>query len=280
LQPSYAFFKTESAEPPFVGSMLLAESLILLPFFVASLFFIEIPLKFALYVILGGTFNGVYFYCLVRAYRKADFTLVYPIARSAPVFVVTWAAMFLGVFPSGLGFVGIFAVVAGCFLLPFRSFTPGRTGLAFGNYWNRMTLWALATALMTSLYSIFDKLGVSSVPGIWGAVCYLFLEFFISMLVIFLLTHLVDKGKSPLAYFIKKPAKPLITAALCSAGYILVLLAFQTDSKVSYVVGFRQLSIVIGVIFGALFMKEKVTFPRLVGALVIFAGLLLIAVAR
>ena len=272
-------FKRECEDVSFVPSMVFAECVLLLAPFILCLILVDMPLSSLLYAVGGGIFNGLYFFCLANAYRRADFTLVYPVARSAPVFLVTWAAMLLGDIPSAMGLAGIFAVVGGCFLLPLKGLLPGRTGFSFKSYLNKTSIWALATALMTSFYSIFDKLGMRLAPGILEACYYIFCEFFISMVIVFILSRLIDREKKPLRYLAQKPIKAMLTAFFCSAGYILVLLAFQTPSKVSYVVGFRQLSIVIGVIFGGLFLNEKVTFARLVGALVIFGGLLLIAFA-
>ena len=216
----------------------------------------------------------------MSAYRLADFTFVYPVARSAPVFIVAWASIFVGDFPSAIGLCGILIVVGGCFLLPLKSFYPGRMGLSIKSYWNKATLWALATALMTSFYSLVDKRGVSIAPGVSGVFCYIFVESFATLMVLFILTVFINGEKSFLRYFRRKPSKTFLTAALCAGGYLLVLLAFQTESKVSYIVGFRQLSVVMGVVFGGLFMMEKVTWPRFFGTVVIFAGLVLIAIAK
>jgi len=275
-----ALFKGDSRDRSFAASMALAHVILTSPLFILSLFLIEMPLESILYALIGGALIGLYFFCLVRAYRQADFTLVYPVARSAPVFIVAWAAILVGGFPSATGLGGVLIVVAGCFLLPLKSFYPARMGLSVRDYWNKATLWALATALMTSFYSLADKKGVSIAPGVSGAFCYIFVESFATLMVLFILTAFVDGEKSFLRYFRKNPSKSFLTAGLCAAGYILVLLAFQTPSKVSYIVGFRQLSVVIGVLFGALFMTEKVTWPRFFGALVIFAGLVLIAIAK
>jgi drug/metabolite transporter (DMT)-like permease len=275
-----ALFKKGCPDRSFVPSMALAYVIINAPLFVLSLFLVRMPVQSVMYAIIGGTFIAFYFYALARAYRLADFTLVYPLARSAPIFMVVWVAVLSGVFPSALGLCGILAVVGGCFLLPFESFHPGRTGLSLASYWNKASLWALAAAFTTSFYSLADKKGVSLAPGIPGVFCYLFIESFATMVVLAGLAVFIDKEKAYLRYFRRNLPVTFTTAALCGIGYVLVLLAFQTESNVSYMVGFRQLSVVIGVIFGGLFMTEKVTAPRMVGALAIFAGLVIIAVAK
>lgn len=60
-------------------------------------------------------------------------------------------------------------------------------------------------------------------------------------------------------------------------GYALVLIAMAFAENVSYVVGFRQLSIPLGAIVGILVLKEPSPVPKLAGVAIMFAGLVLIA---
>ena len=48
------------------------------------------------WAILSGVIHGVYILCLSRAYNTQDISYVYPIARSAPVFVPVFAWLLLG----------------------------------------------------------------------------------------------------------------------------------------------------------------------------------------
>ena len=61
-------------------------------------------------------------------------------------------------------------------------------------------------------------------------------------------------------------------------SYGFVMVAYQF-ANVSYVVGFRQLSVVLGVGLGALVLKERITQGRAVGTAIIAIGLVLIALA-
>ena len=62
--------------------------------------------------------HTIYFVILLRGHRKADLTVVYPLARgSGPLLSSMVAILFLGEHISALGFGGIVAVVAGVFLV-------------------------------------------------------------------------------------------------------------------------------------------------------------------
>jgi uncharacterized membrane protein len=58
----------------------------------------------------------------------------------------------------------------------------------------------------------------------------------------------------------------------------LILWAYQLSPVASYIVAFRQFSIVIGAVLGFIIFKEKGVYVRLSGALLIAAGMVLIGV--
>ena len=58
------------------------------------------------------------------------------------------------------------------------------------------------------------------------------------------------------------------------------VLAAMAQAPVSYVVAAREVSVVVAAILGALVLRERHPAGRIAGAAVIFAGLVLIALAR
>ena len=62
-------------------------------------------------------------------------------------------------------------------------------------------------------------------------------------------------------------------------SYSLVLFAFRSGTS-SYIVGFRQLSIAVGVWLGWRLLNESLTPPRKLGTTLIVAGCLLVSFAR
>jgi len=69
-------------------------------------------------LLAAGVFEALYFVCLAGAYRHGNVSVVYPIARALPIFVVLAGDATLGRFPSTIAVVGLGLVAAGCFLLP------------------------------------------------------------------------------------------------------------------------------------------------------------------
>ncbi len=69
-------------------------------------------------MLVSGTLHVRYFVVLLRGYRKADLTVVYPLARgSGPLLSSLVAIVFLGERISALGLAGIAGVVGGVFLI-------------------------------------------------------------------------------------------------------------------------------------------------------------------
>jgi drug/metabolite transporter (DMT)-like permease len=70
------------------------------------------------FVVGSGIVHVLYYIALLRGYRKADLTVVYPLARgSGPLLSSLVAILVLGEQITAFGVTGIFAVVAGVFFI-------------------------------------------------------------------------------------------------------------------------------------------------------------------
>jgi len=246
------------------------------------------------FVLLGGLFEVAYFLGLSKAYARGDLSLVYPLARSAPIFVPIWATLFLKEQISLQGLTGILMVILGVFVVSIKWGTP----LLSPEWKNQPYGLALFTALASSGYSIVDKVGVRYAHPI----PYIYLEFIITWLGLGLYLLWFHR-RSPSPSQSVTPATGEIGGEIGSTGnllsktwqqnkksillvgifitlsYLLILFALQIG-KVSYVVALRQISIVFGVLLGSFSLKEKHGKTRLLGALIIWAGAALISLAR
>jgi len=236
-------------------------------------------------VLLGaGFFIGVYTRSLSAAYRLGDLTIIYPLARSAPIYVTIAAWIFLGEKTSPLGLVGIILAVLGCALLPLRHGFLRKKNFAWNHVLNVATLLAVFTALCTTGYSILDRVGMSGERfrefPVLGAFAYVYAEFTIGLFFYTLTFFPWRRSPRALKITARRHPKACITVAACNlAGYFLVLLALQT-AKAAYVVAFRQMSVALSVPAGLVFLRETENWRyRTAGALTITAGLILIGLA-
>jgi len=231
-------------------------------------------------LIVSGCFIGAYTRSLTAAYEAGDLTIVYPLARSAPIYVVLAAYLFLGESVSSQGLLGILLAVAGCALLPMRHGLFRERNIHWRHYINLATMLALVTALCTTGYSILDKVGMMRMKsfGLAGAFVYIYAEFTVSFVVYGLLL-LTGRRRPVWSTFRRYPLTSLGVAVLNLAGYLLVLAALQV-AQANYVVAFRQLSVALSVPVGILVLGERDHWRyRAAGALVIAVGLVLIGLA-
>ncbi len=245
------------------------------------------------YAMGSGVFCAFYYLFLAKGYASSDFTVVYPVARALPVVLVGLGDSALGRPPTAWGWAGILLVGVGCFLVPLRS----PRDFALERYLNRTGLWMLLTALGTVGYTLLDKAAAEIVPpGPATAARYGYAFYLASCIAYAILLRVFGMfahpkrgvaGHKPLglsSFVRRRPSSrdaigwwwPLGAGALNFGAYWLVLWAYQLSERASYIVAFRQFSIVIGVILAFLLYREQGWAIRLPATLLITAGLVII----
>lgn len=265
--------RRERAEATFMGRMLIVVVGVgFLPAIVSETLVRSLPPRAWACVLGSGVACGLYYFFLARAYASSDFTIVYPLARALPVLLVGIADVFRGRYPTLFGWLGLLLVVIGCLLTPLLSFRD----LRLSRYLNRTNLWILFTALGTVGYTLLDKIASEVVlPGPATAARYGYIFFVISYLAYALLLNRF-KGQSKESNAVGW-RDPIIGAGFNFGAYWLVLWVYQFTHRASYVVAFRQFSIVIGVLVAFAVYRERGKAVRLTGTFLITTGLVIIA---
>jgi len=112
--------------------------------------------------VLSGIIHGVYILCLSRAYSTADLSYVYPIARSAPVFVPVFAWFLLDERLSISTFLAIGLILIAIYILHFEGhLIQGFKNLVEATRHQDLR-WAFITLAMVVSYSLVDKKGMDS----------------------------------------------------------------------------------------------------------------------
>jgi drug/metabolite transporter (DMT)-like permease len=219
-------------------------------------------------IVLSALFETAYVFSLTAAYGAGDLSLVYPIARgTAPLVVTPLAVALLGENLSRPGMAGIVLVVAGIWVSHLGAGVPGQAS-------RRALFLALFTGCMTAGYSLVNKAGVTLVP----VPLYAFLVFVMNVAMIHV--ALVLTGRRPWLMRRDLPwARTVAVSLLMMAAYLGVLLA-MTKAPVAYVVAAREVSIPLAAMLGWLVLGERNSGSRLAGAVVIFAGLVVMATGR
>jgi drug/metabolite transporter (DMT)-like permease len=257
-----------------------------LPFLLYYAGFIpSVPPAVWVIVVLSGFFLAAYLEALAGAYRAGDISLAYPLARSLPVIFVFLLSLVLGktTAPGGWFLVGITLIVAGCIILPWKTFGD----FNFSRYMNLCCLLAVVAAVGVAAYTVADDLALRylrNLPGqpmspVEGTLVYMVLEGISCSLWQSLFVGISPQARQSLPEVLKSFKGP---AALTGIGiyltYGIVLISMNYVSNVSYVAAFRQLSIPIGAILGMALLKETRYLPKIVGITAIFIGLVVVGV--
>jgi drug/metabolite transporter (DMT)-like permease len=222
--------------------------------------------KFAVFSILA---EALYFITLSYAYHDNEFSLIYPIARgAAPAFLALWSFLFLGERPTVGGLIGLGLIIAGLLII-------GISTLARANV-TRLHVKGVAVAvflaMLISIYSAIDGAAVKN----GHAVAYVMTMFTLVPIPIspFILRQYA--WARLWQEFREQGFRLLLMGILGIAAYMLAVLAYSL-APLSYSGAIREVSVVFGALAGWWFLQERLGPMRVLGAIVIFAGILVIA---
>jgi len=214
--------------------------------------------------VLYHLFNG-------RAYRGGDLSVVYPLCQTSMIYVPIWGIILLRERLSLLGICGILLVIFGTYSIQLQRLSLAELVRPFRNLKSPSVRDALTAGFIYSIGSVAEKSGVGNYSPLYFT--------FIMVLIMLILMSF---------NMLRKKYRPLIGAELrehwglilCSGPIMLAsFLSFRYGlnlSPVSYAVPVRQISIVIGVLIGIIFLRESFGKIRLISSLFIMVGVALI----
>ena len=228
------------------------------------------PRSMWVFAMVSMLLEAIYFILLSNAYTDNDFSLIYPIARgTAPAFLMVWSILFLHEELTSGGMLGVGLIVCGMIVIGATSLIQARGSRVH----IKGIFIALMVALIISLYTLIDGTAVKNGSPLSYA------------LTMFMLVPIVTTTYNVHRFGWKRfvsawdgPRLPLIFAAILGVvAYLLALFAY-TIAPVSYSGAIREMSVVIGAFLGWQFLGEKMGGTRVAGAIIIFTGILTIAI--
>ena len=232
------------------------------------------PLPFRIwpYAISSALAEAGYYFALTWAYDSDDFSLIYPMARgTAPVLLVFWGTLFLGEHPRPTGLVGIALLVLGLVVVGSGGILSlqGKTQLS-----TKGILAAFCAATCISIYTAIDGAAVRFVsPTPYTVLLFFFSVIFIAPAVLWRYGR-----RAVIVEWHANWPRIILVGILCIAAYILVLQAY-TMARISYAGAAREISVVFAAFIGWRWLGESFGAVRTIGAILIFTGILVIAVA-
>ena len=210
------------------------------------------------WIVASSVLELVYFYLLTTAYRRAEMSLIYPIARGTAPVIVLIVSIAFGIAFTPLQAGGVALVGAGVVLV---------RGFRGNARWSDVAL-ALAVATSIAGYTLVDKQGVRYAEPI----TYLFL-ILVAPAVGGVLFVAARGGWARIRKAIHWQAIAAGIGTTASYGLVLIALGLAPAASVAAV---REVGVVFAVLWGALFLKEPVGPSRAVGAIVVVSGVALV----
>ena len=257
-------------------------------FCVTPVAILQLPWPFWASALCAVTADALYGLALFSAYKRMDMSIAYPIMRSLPILftMIITSCLHLGSALSVRAMAGMVIVFLGCVLMPQAKFS----GIKWSDYVNRNMFMVLLIALGTTFYTIFDSQALKVLGGTAAAqgvsapmlsLTYYGVRAVLLNAEIWGIVALTPSFRATVPECLRKHGWKLTGAGLCASGtYILVLIAMNFVTNVSYVQVFRQMALPFSVFAAVLFLKEKATWPKFVGVSLILLGLILTALPK
>ena len=241
----------------------------------------ELPPEVLLFVLGGGLFGVLGDIGLSYAYRFADISQAYPMARALPVLLTAGVTGLCGFGKPLTAFdvTGMVIIFAGCVLLPLANAEK----VNWKAFYNKGMFGILLAAIATTGYTITDSFGMQNLirftpetGNLYTAGAYSCMREITLVSGLFLYVLLFERKNLPQLGREFAKLQPYIAGIFAASAYIMILIAMAHVTNVSYVQAFRQLSLPVSVLLGILILKEKVNTGKILAVALILGGLVTI----
>lgn len=217
------------------------------------------------YIAASTVIHWFYYAFLLAAYRLGDLSQVYPIARGmAPLIVAASGWLLAGEALNPAAWAGIVLISAGIMILAFGARNGRSDAKAVGA--------ALLTGLMIASYSVVDGLGVRVADSPLGYIGWLFAA---EGCVIF---YVFYRERGRLAALPRRVYVTGLTGgAFSAAAYGMVIFA-ATLAPIGPISAVRESSVLIAALIGVVLFGERPWGMRVLSALIVVTGVLLLTV--
>lgn len=284
--------KRQGASGPVFFALVAGSATVLAaPFAIPLLVATQPPASWLGWALVSAAFHTAYMLLLQRGYRVADVGVVYPLARgTGPLLSVAGAVLLLGERPAIVTLTGAALVVAGVVVIGTASARPGAQGAGGSTErvgagaaahdaaarLRRGVIYGSAVGVSIAGYTLWDAAAVT------GAGLSPLGHFWASLALQTLMLTALALRRTPAPRILREEARrhlPVAVAVgvLSTASYLAILTAYGF-APVSVVAPARELSVVLIALAGWLLFREPHPARRLAGAVVVLAGVALLAV--
>lgn len=211
----------------------------------------------------------------VKALKLSPLSLTLPFLSLTPVFLIVNAYLILGERVSATGAAGIVLIAAGGYLLHIQEMKKGFLSPLRAITKEKGSLLMIAVAFLYSITSSLGKMAIEhSSPLFFGITYFTALTFLFTPFGFWM-------GRGHVrAFLADKKHRGMIIPGVFYAVMIITHMIAMNMTKVAYMISIKRTSLLIGVLYGYLLFKETNIRERFLGALVMFAGFVMVVSAR
>ncbi len=246
-----------------------------LPLLFVSLLFIPLPgldkyFYIAFFVSLPLEILSIILY--MKALRLSPLSLTLPFLALTPVFLIFASYFILGEKVSLRGSLGILLIASGSYTLNISKIKEGIFEPLKVITKEKGSLLMIGVALIYSITSSLGKLAIEhSSPLFFGATYFAAIVFLFTPIALY-------KGRGESWGGQRLPQALLLPGIFYSLMVVSHMVAMSL-AKVAYVISVKRMSLLIGVFYGYLFFREENIRERFLGAVLMFAGFIMVVTA-
>lgn len=222
-------------------------------------------------IIVIGVLNTVNSVLYMKALEYAPLSLVAPITALAPMFILLVAPFVNKESPGLMGIVGVCLTVVGTYLLQVSRRSEGFWVPITSLMKDRGPRLMLFLTISWGITSAYDKVAVqNSNPFFYLGVAYSIYTLALLPIVLMSKVRITQ---------VRDNVKTLAPLGLFQAASVVLQMSALPFTFAAYVVAIKNVSTVFGVLWGKVIFKEEHIRERLLGSIVILAGITLIVLS-
>lgn len=258
--------KTEDPYLVAFGRMVFAA-----PFLLPILLFIDIPRMTPIFwksIMIIAPLEIIAAFSYMKGVQISPISLSVPFMAFTPVFSLFTGFLFLNEAPTAFGILGVVIVVAGAYVLHIKNLRDGFLAPFKAIFREKGSMFVLATALIYAVTAVLGKKALLETSPMFMAAFYTPL--------VAVLTLPVAAGLSKNIKQIEHPGLLVLLGILFAASSVFHFLAIS-QANVAYMISVKRMSIIVSTVVAYFAFKEENLANHLLGALLMVAGVIVIA---
>jgi drug/metabolite transporter (DMT)-like permease len=211
----------------------------------------------------------------IKALKSSPLSLTVPFLALTPVFLIAVSYFILGEAVSVSGGAGILLIAAGSYMLNIEEFRKGPFEPFRAVFREKGSLLMIGVALLYSITSSMGKMAIEHSSPLFFAATY-----FIALNILFVPVSIVMGRNDLKSYMRDGRYKSLFLPGVFYALMVITHMEAIKLTKVAYMISVKRTSLLIGVLYGYFLFHEENIRGRFLGALLMFAGFVLVVSAR